>query len=219
MTSDPTISLIDSIAHAVCPIVKPWMDSGDTPRHPCRKCTDTVYHGEKSYPCCLAVCRDIAKAAIAAMGKASKEGLVRENDHAVASFPATHTLECAIDYPDKGCTCGAENSSEISVKNEVWENGVDCLIAQEAQALSLIPHYPPGSQLALGLSTKIEAAMWRVIEAIYPRPSAPMPVSVSLDTMTQVACSQYTLTDQVCGGAMKASVQAVLDAAGVKYVD
>lgn len=66
------VSLIDSIAHAVCPIVKPWMDAAGMPRHECKKCKDELFHGEKQYPTCLGVCRDIAEAAITAMGNTAR---------------------------------------------------------------------------------------------------------------------------------------------------
>lgn len=68
--SDPEI--MERVAHAVCPQIKPWMDDESIAPHPCNGCkpttvTGTIIHGATEY--CLNSALNIANKAIAKSGE------------------------------------------------------------------------------------------------------------------------------------------------------
>ena len=56
---------LDKVAHAICPKVKPWLDSASAEPHPCHACKDRMTAYGKATPLCLKVARAIAKTALA----------------------------------------------------------------------------------------------------------------------------------------------------------
>lgn len=72
LTPKESGDLTARIAHRICPIIKHWMDSSDTPKHPCKKCTWEV---DPTYGMCITACgsvmHDVARAARECMEVAS----------------------------------------------------------------------------------------------------------------------------------------------------
>jgi hypothetical protein len=64
------------VAHAVCPLVKPWMDGGKE----CRRCErKSTPYGEGT-PLCLLTCLGVARAAIRAMREPTKDMALAGDD-------------------------------------------------------------------------------------------------------------------------------------------
>jgi len=62
-----TDDMIERMAHAVCPLVKPLLDGEGTPKHGCYKCKPiTTPHGPGE-PACLGMCKDVARAALSSI--------------------------------------------------------------------------------------------------------------------------------------------------------